>query len=102
MPAETVFVDTDVVVHAADASDAVQQAVAADELERLWLARTGAVLIDLALAHGLSFRDAMVVTSAARVGASILLSEDLQDGRAFGPVVVRNPFLPRGSEEPDD
>ncbi len=43
---------------------------------------------------GMSFWDALVVESAMEVSAEVLYSEDLQDGRRFGPVVVRNPFAP--------
>ncbi len=42
--------------------------------------------------HSLSFWDALVVTSAQRVGAHTLLSEDLQDGRRIGELVIVNPF----------
>ncbi len=39
-----------------------------------------------------SFWDALVVTAAERAACEVLWSEDLQDGRRFGDVVVRNPF----------
>jgi predicted nucleic acid-binding protein len=42
--------------------------------------------------HRLSFWDALVVVSAQRSGATTLCSEDLQDGRRFGTLVVTNPF----------
>ena len=42
--------------------------------------------------HRLSFWDALVVTSALRSGARELLTEDLQDGRRFGELLVVNPF----------
>ncbi len=41
---------------------------------------------------GLSFWDALVVASAQEAGVEILWSEDLNDGQAYGSVVVRNPF----------
>ncbi len=41
---------------------------------------------------GLSFWDALVVASAQEAGDEILWSEDLNDGQAYGSVVVRNPF----------
>lgn len=44
--------------------------------------------------HRLSFWDAMIVEAARRLGAVELLSEDLQDGRRIGGVVIRNPFRP--------
>jgi predicted nucleic acid-binding protein len=42
--------------------------------------------------HTVSFRDALIVVAAQRSGATVLLSEDLQDGRQFGSVTVVNPF----------
>lgn len=39
------------------------------------------------------FYDAMIVASAMQSGASILYSEDLQNGRKFGNLEIRNPFL---------
>jgi predicted nucleic acid-binding protein len=43
-----------------------------------------------------SFWDALIVEAAKRVGATRLLTEDLQHGRRFGSVTVENPFV----EEP--
>jgi len=40
----------------------------------------------------LSFWDALVVGAAQRAGAVRLLSEDLQDGRTIGTVVIEDPF----------
>lgn len=40
----------------------------------------------------LSFWDAMIVTAARRAGASVLWSEDLNDGQAFDGLTVRNPL----------
>jgi predicted nucleic acid-binding protein len=42
--------------------------------------------------HTLSFWDAMIVEAARRGGASVLYSEDLQDGRRIGGVQIVNPF----------
>lgn len=54
---------------------------------------------DLALAasslherDGLAWWDALIVAAARRVGASRILSEDLQAGRDFDGVVIENPF----------
>jgi predicted nucleic acid-binding protein len=44
--------------------------------------------------HTLSFWDALIVEAAQAAGASELLSEDLQHGRHFGSLLVRNPFRP--------
>ncbi len=46
----------------------------------------------LAADHGLSFYDALIVAAALEGGCDILFSEDMQDGRAFGGLTVRNPF----------
>jgi predicted nucleic acid-binding protein len=42
--------------------------------------------------HSLSFWDALIVQAALRASATFLASEDLQDGRKFGSLTVRNPF----------
>lgn len=42
--------------------------------------------------HTVSFWDALVIEAAQASGASELLSEDLRDGRQFGPLLVTNPF----------
>lgn len=42
--------------------------------------------------HTLSGWDALVIEAAIRSGAGVLLSEDLQDGRHFGNLVIENPF----------
>ena len=43
--------------------------------------------------HKLSWWDAIVIEGALRSGATTLLSEDLQHGRRFGTLTVRNPFV---------
>ena len=55
----------------------------------------------IALSRGdaLSFWDALIVEAARAHGCNRLLSEDLQDGRAFGDVHVENPF--RTSPDPN-
>ncbi len=42
--------------------------------------------------HTVAFWDALIVVAALRAGASLLVSEDLQDGRQFGTLTVANPF----------
>ena len=42
--------------------------------------------------HRLSFWDALIITSAQQLGATVLLSEDLQDGQRFSDLLVTNPF----------
>jgi predicted nucleic acid-binding protein len=44
--------------------------------------------------HRLSFRDAMLWATAKRAGCRMLFSEDLQDGRRLGDVLLVNPFDP--------
>lgn len=48
--------------------------------------------IDIQLKHQLSFWDSMIVHAARKGGASLLLSEDLNDGQEIGEVLVKNPF----------
>jgi predicted nucleic acid-binding protein len=50
--------------------------------------------------YGISWWDAMVVAAAQAQDCGVLLTEDLQDGMAFGPVKVRNPFA-SVMEEPE-
>lgn len=45
--------------------------------------------------HTLAFWDALILESARRAGATRLVSEDLQAGRAIAGLVVENPFAPR-------
>jgi predicted nucleic acid-binding protein len=44
--------------------------------------------------HKIQFWDAIIITASAEAGASVLLSEDMQDGRAIGGLTVLNPFNP--------
>jgi predicted nucleic acid-binding protein len=41
----------------------------------------------------ISFWDALIVASAAKAGAEVLLSEDLSSGQTVAGVRVRNPFV---------
>ena len=43
-----------------------------------------------------SFWDALILTTAHKAGATILWSEDLNEGQSYDGVVVRNPFTPPG------
>jgi predicted nucleic acid-binding protein len=49
--------------------------------------------IDIQTSEKISFWDALVVVAARKGGADEILSEDLSDGRKFGEIAVRNPFL---------
>lgn len=40
----------------------------------------------------LSFWDALVIVAAGRLGAKLLVSEDMQDGRTIAGVCIKNPF----------
>lgn len=48
--------------------------------------------VDLADRYRLSFWDALVVVAARTGGAAVIYSEDFNDGQAFGPVRIVNPF----------
>ena len=42
--------------------------------------------------HGLQFWDAMLWATAKRIGCTLILTEDLQDGRTLEGVTFHNPF----------
>lgn len=50
--------------------------------------------------HSLAFWDGLIVQAAMDAHCDVLLSEDLQDGRRFGELVIRNPFSAPGLHEP--
>lgn len=53
--------------------------------------------------HSLSFWDALIVVSAQRLGARLILTEDLQAGRRFAETSIANPFAGgRSSHEAGD
>jgi predicted nucleic acid-binding protein len=47
---------------------------------------------ELSEQHSINFWDALIVEAALRAGAVELVTEDLQNGRQFGDLRVRNPF----------
>ncbi len=53
--------------------------------------------LDLHLARGLSFYDALIAHAAIVSGCEVLLSEDFQTGTSLGGVKVVNPFEMRVS-----
>lgn len=55
-------------------------------------ARIHGEAVRLARGSSLRFYDALIVAAAADAGCNVLISEDLQHGRKYGPVTVRNPF----------
>lgn len=68
---------------------AVWQPVAIDLriLERAWHIQDG---------HSVSWWDAVIVAAAQSLGCSLLLTEDLQHGHAFGEVRAVDPFRSMG------
>jgi predicted nucleic acid-binding protein len=50
--------------------------------------------------HHVSFWDALIIVSAQRSGARVILSEDLQAGRRFGETSITNPFGDRPAGGP--
>lgn len=53
---------------------------------------THATAVALARDHRLNFYDALIVAAAAAAGCATLMTEDMQDGRKFGWLEVKNPF----------
>ena len=49
--------------------------------------------LNLHAQSGLSWYDSLIVSAAIQARCEILFSEDLQHGRRFGGLQVRNPFL---------
>jgi predicted nucleic acid-binding protein len=54
---------------------------------------THANAVILARDHSVAFYDALIIASAIEAGCDTLFSEDMQNGRRFGSLVVANPFL---------
>ena len=48
--------------------------------------------------HNLSFWDAMIWAVARKTGCSVLVTEDMQDGRILDGVTFLNPFAPDADE----
>lgn len=48
----------------------------------------------LSASRQLQYFDALIITVAARAGASVLLSEDMQDGLVVAGLMVVDPFAP--------
>ena len=49
--------------------------------------------IALAREHRLSFYDALIVAAASQAGCAVLFTEDMQDDKRVGSLMIRNPFL---------
>jgi predicted nucleic acid-binding protein len=50
--------------------------------------------------HSLALWDALIVQAAMDAGCELLLTEDMQHGRRFGDLEIRNPFMASGAHEP--
>ena len=48
--------------------------------------------IDICIRFGYSFWDSMIIEAAIKGGATVLISEDLQDGQTVSGVTIKNPF----------
>ena len=48
--------------------------------------------LDLVVDHKLQYWDALILSAAAEAGATLLLSEDMQDGFVWRGVTLANPF----------
>lgn len=48
---------------------------------------------ELSIRYRISYWDGAIVAAAHRLGASVLLTEDLNHGQTYGSVRVENPFL---------
>lgn len=44
--------------------------------------------------HGLQYFDALLLATARRVGCSLFLTEDMQNGRSLNGITISNPLLP--------
>lgn len=56
--------------------------------------------ISLHQQHSLNFWDALTVQAALDARCDVLLSEDMQNGRRFGDLEIRNPFAASAAHEP--
>ncbi len=48
--------------------------------------------MSIAEQHSVSLYDAMIIAAARLAGCKTLYSEDMQDGRAFDRLMIRNPY----------
>ena len=79
----------------------------AEALVRLWSEHDVVVqtpdlilrAIGLHREHSIAFWDALIVQAALDARCGLLLSEDLQHGRRFGDLEIRNPFVAGGAHE---
>ena len=69
----------------------VAQATALELREAIWAVEE----------HRMSFWDAMLWATVRNAGCSVLLTEDMQDGRRLGGLEFMNPFRPENSARLD-
>jgi predicted nucleic acid-binding protein len=50
--------------------------------------------MEVAVDHGLTIWDAVILAAASEAGCRVLLSEDMHEGFTWGGVTVVNPFAP--------
>ena len=140
MPDDRIFIDTNILIYAYDATAGEKHASASNLLIDLWNSRLGVVstqvlqeffvnvvqkipkpidkriareivkdllkwhvvvingnsildAIDISSRYHYSFWDAMIIESAIRGNARILMTEDLQNGQKIGGVTIKNPFV---------
>ncbi|WP_028925941.1 PIN domain-containing protein [Pseudonocardia acaciae] len=78
-------------------SPSTARTIVADYAEWAVVETTPQLIVSASILHehdSVSFWDAMIVEAAMLAGAATLLTEDLQHGRRFGELTVRNPFRP--------
>ena len=75
-----------------DEIDAVLQAVKASVQVVPLTEATHELAVQICKRYQLSFYDAHICSAALIAGATVLLSEDMQDGMAVDGLVVENPF----------
>ena len=71
---------------------AIADVLALVAVPRVLNVKTHLAALALARDHGLSFYDALIVAAAIEAGCDTLWTEDMQQGRSFGALTVRNPF----------
>ena len=57
--------------------------------------------VEIVSAHRLQMFDAIIIAASAAAGATVLLSEDMQDGRSFAGLRILNPFDPANAAAVD-
>ena len=84
-------------IHARNATVALSQSVGSFnyDLEDMQAA------LDLAASGVLWIWDAVLVCASLRAGCTLLISEDMQDGRRFDRLTVMSPFSPEGTPNPE-